>query len=799
MSTLVEFRILSSDDNRPPMLEKHLYDSWKSIMELYMQNREHGRMILESIEHGPLIWPTIEENGMIRTKKYKELSATEKIQADCDLKATNIILQVLPLDVYSLVNHHRVAKDIWERSPQYGSIHPTQHYSTTYPSTPHAITYPSTPHPNAYSYTLHQDSCPQPQSIPQIEYIVSISNQQTHLVELPQIESGLAVLVFKQGDDLIDAINKMMSFLFTVVTSHPGVAEGPVTQTVITHNATYQADDLDAYDSDCDDFSTAKAVLIANLSSYRSNVLFEVNKGNLIANKSLSAELEKYKERVKLLEERQNVDSSTREKILMDDIIQEKNAQFADFEKKINYLKQTLSEQSKEKQFLIKTFNVFKNKSKEKEAKNIDKEISLEKKVKELDNIVCKMGQFVQIMHMLTKPQVFYDNSLKQALGFQNPFYLKKAQHIRPMIYYGSVISKETNVISIAKIEETLMLEEESRSKMHLKQNPNTDQSASSPIKIKAPQELSKKQFLIENNRLLDQIISQDIVNIVVNSSLDINIFVNVNSSAAMNDYVNYVEMCNKCLELKAELIKQHNMVEKDEYNRLSKSFSKLEQHCIYLELAMQLNKEIFQKNSTSVNQTEPSFDQLCDMNNLKAKLLAKDITIMKLKANINHLIKTSTTNSVKKDIDEIKTINIELKHKVAKLIAENKHLKQTYKQLYDSLKPSRVHAKEHAKSLVVQIVLWYLDSGCSKHMTGDRSQLTNFVHKFRGTVKFSNDQIAKIIGLGSTRDLNCSPQVVSEPFEKLWIRRTSPAKQPYFSMAEEESSQPPQPPIAST
>ncbi|GKC51605.1 hypothetical protein Tco_1074350 [Tanacetum coccineum] len=114
MTTLAEFMILSGADNRPPMLEKHLYDSWKSRMELYMQNREHGRMILESVEHGPLIWPTIEENGVTRTKKYEELSATEKIQADCDLKATNIILQGLPTDVYSLVNHHRVAKDLWE-------------------------------------------------------------------------------------------------------------------------------------------------------------------------------------------------------------------------------------------------------------------------------------------------------------------------------------------------------------------------------------------------------------------------------------------------------------------------------------------------------------------------------------------------------------------------------------------------------------------------------------------------------------------------------------------------------------
>ncbi|GKC32975.1 retrovirus-related pol polyprotein from transposon TNT 1-94 [Tanacetum coccineum] len=46
-----------------------------------------------------------------------------------------------------------------------------------------------------------------------------------------------------------------------------------------------------------------------------------------------------------------------------------------------------------------------------------------------------------------------------------------------------------------------------------------------------------------------------------------------------------------------------------------------------------------------------------------------------------------------------------------------------------------------------VQIVLRYLDSRCSKHMTGNRSQLTNFINKFFDTVKFGNDQIAKIMG----------------------------------------------------
>nr|GEV51917.1 hypothetical protein [Tanacetum cinerariifolium] len=67
-----------------------------SRMELYMMNRQHGRIILESVENGPLIWLTIEENGMTRPRKYSELSSRDAIQADCDVKATNIILQGLP-------------------------------------------------------------------------------------------------------------------------------------------------------------------------------------------------------------------------------------------------------------------------------------------------------------------------------------------------------------------------------------------------------------------------------------------------------------------------------------------------------------------------------------------------------------------------------------------------------------------------------------------------------------------------------------------------------------------------------
>nr|GEW54588.1 hypothetical protein [Tanacetum cinerariifolium] len=102
-------------DNRPLMLEKDMYDSWKSRIELYMLNRQHGQMILESVESGPLLWPTIDENGVTLLNKYSELSITEAILADCDVKATNIILQGLPLKVYALVSTHKVAKESWER------------------------------------------------------------------------------------------------------------------------------------------------------------------------------------------------------------------------------------------------------------------------------------------------------------------------------------------------------------------------------------------------------------------------------------------------------------------------------------------------------------------------------------------------------------------------------------------------------------------------------------------------------------------------------------------------------------
>nr|GEV03662.1 hypothetical protein CTI12_AA005950 [Tanacetum cinerariifolium] len=76
--------------------------------------KKHVRMMLDSIDNGPLVYPTV-ENGQTRLKKYFELTEEQKLQDDCDVQATNIILHNLQPDVYALVNHYEVAEAIWDK------------------------------------------------------------------------------------------------------------------------------------------------------------------------------------------------------------------------------------------------------------------------------------------------------------------------------------------------------------------------------------------------------------------------------------------------------------------------------------------------------------------------------------------------------------------------------------------------------------------------------------------------------------------------------------------------------------
>nr|GEW05538.1 hypothetical protein [Tanacetum cinerariifolium]GEW10577.1 hypothetical protein [Tanacetum cinerariifolium] len=363
-------------------------------MELYMLNRQHGRMILESVEHVPLLWPTVEEDGVTRLKKYSELSAAEAIQADCDVKATNIILQGLPPEVNTkflntlppkwskFVTDVKLVRDLHtinvdqlhaylgqhkyhanevrlmhERTsdplalvlqnqlnrPTYQHHQQSYHQplfqqqASTYQSSPYATSYHtpqfvsqgpslsnlSISYPvNDISSTVDHNAYMASSSAPQIDYAPIVH----HSSEFSSPKTGLVVLVFQKGDDHIDMINHMMSFLTAVVTlRYPATnnqlrtSSNPRQQATINNgrvtiqpiqgrqnsmsagssrpfasgsggasgkqrvimcynckaNVAYQADDLDAYDSNCDELNSAKIALIANLSHYSSDNLVE--------------------------------------------------------------------------------------------------------------------------------------------------------------------------------------------------------------------------------------------------------------------------------------------------------------------------------------------------------------------------------------------------------------------------------------------------------------------------------------------------------------------------------------------
>ncbi|GKE01002.1 integrase, catalytic region, zinc finger, CCHC-type containing protein [Tanacetum coccineum] len=257
----------------------------------------------------------------------------------------------------------------------------------------------------------------------------------------------------------------------------------------------FLTEDLDAYDSDCDDVSNAKAVLMANLSNYGSDVILEaaVQDTNLYAqqdsmilsvieqmseqminhvnnwekanqeknNESLTVELERYKERVKIFERRLNIDLST------------------------------------QNESLLQTFTVFKNESKEKESKYMDKEIDLEKKIKELDNIIYKVGQSAQTVHIQHVASPVIDD--------EETLILEEVSRSKMLAKQNDPMSKEkkVNTTPINYVELNLLSEDfgkrfVSRQELSDEQafwlqtsHPNTNQSASSLVKIEAPRELS--------------------------------------------------------------------------------------------------------------------------------------------------------------------------------------------------------------------------------------------------------------------------------------------------------------------
>nr|GEW83135.1 hypothetical protein [Tanacetum cinerariifolium] len=124
--------------------------------------------------------------------------------------------------------------------------------------------------PPSQQYQSHMDH--QTSSFPQIAYhLPQVSTQP--MTEFPQLDSGLVVPVFTHRDDPIAYLNKPMTFLSAVAASRSRHSRQSSCSDNISNNAAFQTKDLDAYDSDCDDVSNAKAVLMTNLSNYGSDVI----------------------------------------------------------------------------------------------------------------------------------------------------------------------------------------------------------------------------------------------------------------------------------------------------------------------------------------------------------------------------------------------------------------------------------------------------------------------------------------------------------------------------------------------
>nr|GEZ51736.1 hypothetical protein [Tanacetum cinerariifolium] len=165
--------------------------------------------------------------------------------------------------------------------------------------------------------------------------------------------------------------------------------------------------------------------------------------------------------------------------------------------------------------------------------------------------------------------------------------------------------------------------------------------------------QIKMENVLQENDRLLTQALSVEIVNIVVHDNM---------KSVCLN-----VTACAHCVTTKSEL--KTDFLKNECYDTLLKKYNTIEKHCITLEVNNQLNMEIFQIDTWSSQESAPTFTELFEINNLKAKAQAKDTVILKLKEKLNSLNGDVKDRNIKRDVEEIETLNIELDHKEKVLV----------------------------------------------------------------------------------------------------------------------------------
>ncbi|GJU47564.1 retrovirus-related pol polyprotein from transposon TNT 1-94 [Tanacetum coccineum] len=243
--------------------------------------------------------------------------------------------------------------------------------------------------------------------------------------------------------------------------------------------------------------------------------------------------------------------------------------------------------------------------------------------------------------------------------------------------------------------------------------------------------EIAEKETLLEIDRLLHKIMSQEVMLNVMNSTFLNNDIVNMKMQKC--------DSCEKCLNLDAELTKS-----KQAYNALLKNHSQLEKHCISLEVSMQSKQEVFQNDNSCVNHNAVEIQEYFEINDLKAQLQDKDKTICKLKDTIRSLSKNAKEENVNHDKCDLEPINEELENSVATLLLENErlcneinHVKQVFKEQFDSIKQTRFRHKEHSDSLISKLNLKTVENEDLKAQIQDKvfviTSLKNDLRKLKG------------------------------------------------------------------
>nr|GEZ27036.1 hypothetical protein [Tanacetum cinerariifolium] len=754
MASLADKGILSGADNRPSMLEKDMYDSWKSRMELYMLNKQHGRMILESVEHGPLLWPTVEEDGETRLKKYSELSVAEAIQADYDVKATNIILQALPLEIYALVNTHKVAKNLWERIQMLMEETLCDFYLRF------SLLLNDM---NMYNMKLEQfqvntkflNTLPPEWS----KFVTDVKLvRDLHTTNINQLHAYLGQHEYHANE--VRLMHERTLDPLALVSQHQ--LHMPTYQ---HHQQSYHQPQFQQQASTCQTSPYA--------TSYHTPQF--VSQGPSSSTHSISypqATINNGWVTIQPIQRRQNFVSAGSSRPFTSGsggapgkqrVIMCYNCKGEGHMSKqcTKPKRKRDAEWFKDKVLLVQAQA---NGQKE-ESRNIDRELALEKQVKELNNIVFKRSQSAKTVHMLTKPQVFYNHSTRQALGFQNPCYLKEAQQLKPKLYDGRIIEKSDAVV-IPDTEETLMLAEEIRSKMIEKQN-DPQMTEKKVITKPIDYALLNQRSIDFETRFVPQIelyaeqafwsqysVQTDEPNLSATTTI-----------VEVSQELPKVSMVNSCLKKLKSYLASFDMVVKErttataitegtwgfEHTKacfrddiipfvkaLKELFISFDQYLIVevtevqnvlkqMELAVEQHREekhkfqnkmehVLQENDriltqalsvkimnvvvhdnvmsdclsvdvcahcvtieselkrilskmNVMKQSAPTFAEFFEINELKAQAQAKDTVILQLKEKLRSLKGDVTERNVKREVEEIETLNIELDHEEKVLV----------------------------------------------------------------------------------------------------------------------------------